>query len=118
MTDIRDIYNSLTGTSVNLRGSDIEEHFPTVTASDRERGTITRYFTRQVNHRSGYISEISATTYGQLKSNRLYKIAELTWRVSGDQTAALTANQRVVDLVEIELPGIRSRLVNFLQFWK
>lgn len=104
---------------------------PTVTTSDIDKQSFTRYFARSVSsdHQIGEIIEINKTQYDQLKKVPLYQVVSLPWRIVGKisdvysgtariYTGVATSNVLSVQTADQTLPGIRSKLVDPLQLFQ
>lgn len=125
------VYPTLTGPLAN--DMFLQEHYPSVSKIDIENGYITRYFMRQANHQQGDITEIDVRDYNRLKSNPLFKILSLQWKITGPlddiigpsyinspvriQTGVETANKMMVENLDVDLPGLKYKLMNYIQFW-
>jgi hypothetical protein len=123
------IYDEIANIPKSLMFELIDPSTPSVTQQHIEDGFMTRYFVKQVNHANGEITEIDQLTYSRLKSNNLYKVISLEWRISGalddppsmrhsSNLGVISANKLSVKNADQELKGMRSRLVNMTQFWQ
>lgn len=127
------LYQYISNLPPSLSADLFDEYFPTLSADIIDNGVMMRYFIRQANHRTGYITEVDVTTYNQFSLNALYTCVALPWKIRGalddlvpspypnapvrTYTGVKTANILSLELVEEELPGIRKKLNNITQFW-
>lgn len=117
----------------SLSTARFDEFYPVPDEAAIDAGVFTRYFIRQANHRAGYITEIDSSTYNEFRSNKMYKVIELPWRIKGQlddvfgpqdgntpvrtYTGVKTANALTLKEAEKEMPGITRQLGNLIQFW-
>lgn len=127
------VYNIIGNPPKSLLGLELTEQLPQLTPDDIDKGTIDRYFVRQVNHASGEIVEVDNKTYTRLLSNALWNVIKITWRISGKlddvlgpqtgnspnrlYTGVLTANTIATNDAEKYMPGIKLKLPNPAQYW-
>jgi hypothetical protein len=129
-----DVYNELlTARSILSQTVELVEHYPSVTKEDIDNGFMMRYFIRQANYRSGYITEISKSLAETLKEHPVYKIVMLEWKISGalddilgaqkintpvrTYTGIRTANELTATRFDKDMSGLKDRLRNYVQFW-
>ncbi len=65
-----------------------QEHIPIITQTDLDNGYVMRYFTRQSNHTTGEIYEISKQTFDRFRTNSLFQTLELKWKIVEVRIAA------------------------------
>jgi hypothetical protein len=134
MNNLTTLYNSLISVPDSLTETPLIEYFPSITQDDISRGFMLRYFARQTNQTTEYITEIDKTEFDSLQSNKFYTTLELVWRITGalddvagpsvansptrSFTGLKTANQLALLAAEKTLPGIQSRIPNLTQFYQ
>jgi len=104
---------------------------PTVTQSDIDKQSFTRYFARTVSsdQQIGEIIEINQVLYNQFQKVPLYQVISIPWRIVGKisdvysgtariYTGVATSNTLNIQLAEQTLPGIRNKLKDPLQFFQ
>jgi len=127
------LYQHVAKIPSSLNGNKFNEYYPEPTSEAIDIGVMTRYFIRQSNHQTGYITEIDSSTYTEFKLNKLYTVLELPWRIRGrldDEfkpsmigkpirlyTGVKTANELTLKDAEAQMPGITRQLGNLMQFW-
>jgi len=127
------LYQYVAKLPASLSTARFEEFYPVPSEADIDNGVFTRYFIRQANHKAGYITEIDQSTYSEFRSNKMYKVIELPWRIKGKlddefgprdgntpirtYTGVKTANALSLKEAEKEMPGITRQLGNLIQFW-
>lgn len=130
---ITGVYNSVASVPDSLTEVDVNEYIPTVVQTDIARGYMTRYFVRQANHKTGYITEVSQTDYNSFKSNSFYQTLVLPWRISGPLddtpgpmmlnaplrmvTGVITANTISLTTADQTMPGIKNKVIDLTQFY-
>ena len=67
------------------------------------------------NDKTKPIFEISSKTFDT--QNTLYKYTDFQWKISGTKEEVIRENQKTIDLLEKDYPGISSKLFP-LQLWK
>ncbi len=106
-----------------------QEHIPIITQTDLDNGYVMRYFTRQSNHTTGEIYEISKQTFDRFRTNSLFQTLELKWKIVGAlddiirndiriYTGVLSANMITLANAEAVLPGLKQKLSNLVQYYK
>lgn len=127
------LYQYISNVPPSLVSAEIEELFPVPEQDAIDSGVMMRYFIRQINHRTGYITEIDKSTYNKFRSNKLYKVIEIPWRIAGAlddvmgprdgntptrlYTGVKTSNEMTLKAAESEMSGITRQLGNPVQFW-
>ena len=86
--------------------------------SDYTKGYYYRYFYRLVNNKEGIIYEMDDKEYKKLQSKPIYKILKIKWKLIGPQDIAKEINTKIIFTSNQVLPGIKSVLIDPLQFWK
>lgn len=86
--------------------------------SDYNKGYYYRYFYRLSNNIKGNVYEIEEKEYKKLQSKPIYKILKIKWKIIGPQDIAKEINTKIIDTSNQILPGIKSVLIDPLQFWK
>jgi len=85
------------------------------TDSDYRIGSFTRYFTQIANNPTADIFEISEEDNDQ--QNNLFRYIDFTWRISGTKSEVTRDNQKTMNNVNAQLPGINRKLTP-LNFWQ
>ena len=88
---------------------------PNPSDSDYRLGTFKRYFAQSLITTDANIFEISEKDFGN--QNNLYTYIDFDWRISGTKEEVIRDNQKTIDSVNSELPGIFRKL-NAINFWK
>jgi hypothetical protein len=134
-SDAARLYNSIKTSPKSLSIIyDMLDYYPVISKEDIDNGFINRYFTKQINHANGEITEIDRKTYSRLKNTPMYKVVEIEWKITGPledifgkdadnnkklvQTGVITANKKATEFAEEEMPGMKYKLMNFKQLWK
>ena len=88
---------------------------PNPSESDYRLGKIKRYFAQIKTTTNGDIFEISEDDFGN--QNSLYSYVSFDWRISGTFEEVSRDNQRTIENVNSELPGI-DRKLNPTSLWQ
>ena len=115
------------------RSLQITAYTPKITKRDMQRGSIERYFVRQINTPLGEITEVSKQGFDAVRDVAFYSKVQLTWRITGNledvagpaslhgatrtYTGVITANRVAVEEADRQLSGMRNRLRNYRQYW-
>jgi hypothetical protein len=86
--------------------------------SDYKKGYYYRYFYRFASNKAGMIYEIDDKEYKKLQNIKIYKILKIKWKLIGPQDVAKEINTKIIETSNNVLSGIKSILINPLQFWK
>jgi len=87
--------------------------------SDYKRGYFYRYFYRQANNKESLVKEITDKEYSKIRTNYLYRVLKIKWKIIGDGAVAKDINKNVSNTANVVLPGIKNVLSrNYLEFWK
>ena len=86
--------------------------------SDYIRGYYYRYFYRISNNKDAPVYETTLTEYTTAKGMNIYKTLEIKWKLIGTKDTAEGINNSIIKVSDQVLPGIKSLLINPLQFWK
>ena len=108
---------------------------PRIKSKDIDRGYITRYFVSSSSQSSGNeIIEITKKHARTLRNSSLYRIVEIPWRIRGGiedilppphmpnpperlYTGVRTANLMAIEQASEQIPGIKFKLVDPLEFY-
>lgn len=115
--------------NIKTKYKSIESYNPVITLEDINKGFIRRYFVQNVTDLN--ITEVSPELFLQyqqnLLDNNLYKALELPWIISGILQSETTngvivngvydKNKKTVEINNIEMPGLNSKLVNLTEFY-
>ena len=115
--------------NIKTKYKSIESYNPVITLEDINKGFIQRYFVQNVTDLN--ITEVSPELFLQyqqnLLDNNLYKALELTWIISGILQSETTngvivngvydKNKKTVEINNIEMPGLNSKLANLTEFY-
>lgn len=104
-------------------------HYPKISDLDKQRGYITRYFTKRVNGDAGTINEVNLDTFIEASSQVLYNAITLDWKITGPlyddlsnmnypKYGVVDTNSRMLKLKEKDMPGISLYLKNLTQFYQ
>lgn len=132
--DVNELYTGLLPSPTILSHTvDIVEYYPHPTKDEIDIGVMVRYFVRQANHRTGYITEITKAASDTLKDVPVYKTISLEWKITGAlddilgpqhintpvrlYTGVRTANELTATRFDKEMPGLKDKLRNYVQFW-
>ncbi len=99
----------------NLKGK-IYAFKPKIDKNDKIRGFIERRFVQQCNDNKSPITEISKNSFGNLKSNPLYKLVQLRWRIDGTKEEIKNSNRASISEHLNKMPQLKNRLVNLLEY--
>lgn len=86
--------------------------------SDYKKGYYYRYFYRLANNKEAIVYEIEEKEYKKLQKNAMYKIIKIKWKLIGPNDIAKEINTKIIDTSNNVLNGIKSTLIDPLQFWK
>lgn len=131
----QNVYNSVAKPPVYMSGGDkyilTYDFVPTVTQSDIDKQSFTRYFARTVGSdpQVGEIIEINLAQFNRLQRVPLYQVISVPWRIVGKisdvyagtariYTGVATSNVLNIQVAEQTLPGIRKKLVDPLQYFQ
>lgn len=115
--------------NIKTKYKSIESYNPVITLEDINKGFIRRYFVQNVTDLN--ITEVSPELFLQyqqnLLDNNLYKALELPWIISGILQSETTngvivngvydKNKKTVEINNIEMPGLNSKLANLTEFY-
>lgn len=115
--------------NIKTKYKSIESYNPVITLEDINKGFIQRYFVQNVTDLN--ITEVSPELFLQyqqnLLDNNLYKALELPWIISGILQSETTngvivngvydKNKKTVEINNIEMPGLNSKLANLTEFY-
>lgn len=105
-------------------------HIPNPKDLDYRRGFIKRFFIQKTNDKGSPIYEISQRDVNKFKTNELYTVVELKWRIKGPKEtiydddgnikdkAVSESNRIAIKLVSHLIPNLKLYLPNLLQFYK
>ena len=105
-------------------GIDPESFTPLPTDQDYRRGSINRYFAKRITEKPPSIKEISESAYNSLSSKdgkynySIWRIYQLTWRISGSKPQVSNTNQNIVNRANKDFRGVRAYLRKLDQFYK
>ena len=116
-------------------GKYAKPYIPSPTLLDYNKGYIIRFFAKQTNDVNAPIIEIDKKQFKSWNDNDsgldngFYKITSLKWKIKGPdkniikngflyEKSIFNANKDMVMLKNNSFPGLRDKLVNFLQFSK
>lgn len=135
--EMREAYDQLKTLPSYLAGDDNTlyhfDHILNIQKQDIDRGYITRYFVRRSNVDNGEIVEIDKDKYNVVKNSKLHQTIEVIWRISGAldsmkneqwtedinlYTGVLDANEAAIKRAELEMPGIKYKLNDLLQYYQ
>ena len=108
---------------------------PSPSPLDYKKGYIIRYFAKQTNDVESPVIEISRKQFKSWPDqkagldNGFYKVTSLKWKIKGPdkniiksgflyEKSIFNSNNDMVMLKNSSFPGLRDKLVNFLQFAK
>jgi len=104
---------------------------PKPTDKDYKVGEIRRYFAQQTTQPTGEITEVSKAQFEALKTNPLYRVVDVRWKISGPVEDTLDPETEEVKIVGAEnsnkasiriaaktIPTIHRKLNNPLQFYQ
>lgn len=103
---------------------------PSPTDNDYANGSIERYFTQKTNDIYGFVYEVNAQTYNELKSNPYWITEKIKWRLSGPMDIVYTVDGKIKDKGVINsnkasiaegqkiIKNLNLYLPNILQFYK
>lgn len=127
------LYELISKVPMSLSVEKYDEYYPEVTEEALDSGILVRYFIRQANHTTGYITEIDKPTYEKFSRNSLYLVISVDWRIVGElddkfgprsintpvriYTGVKTSNELTLADAEKIMPGISRKLTNIVQFW-
>lgn len=86
--------------------------------SDYERGYYYRYFYRMLNDKNSNVYEINEKEYNKIQKVVYYKKLKIKWKLIGPKDIARDINIKIINVSNQVLFGIKSVLVDPLQFWK
>lgn len=99
-------------------------YFPQLTTEDYTRGYIIRYFVKLKSNSDSIIYEVDKKEYEKFSGDNVisgrsfFVTISLRWKIKGKREDVIMGNTRTVESKEQNMPGIRLRLGNRLQFWK
>lgn len=134
----REIYIKNNPAMAALRGEWLTtlrfDYIPNIKQEDLDRTYITRYFCRRANLNDGEIVEISRQTMNKLKKYSIFKFVEVPWKIKGQLddipgpnnintptrlfTGVITSNTEMVNMKNKEMPGLKNKLSNPLQYYQ
>jgi len=121
------VYNLLN--PITIKTKSIVKHRVNITNSDKQVGTVNRYFLKKINEES--ITEVSKTTWndwnGGIIDKNLYIGAQIQWYITGTIEDVFQNNVRIkgvktkntqqIKSVQLQLPNLTSILNNLLEFY-
>ena len=94
----------------------ISTYLPQPNELDYRRGYITRYFIQRAINQPSPIFEINKQQFSIFKSNNLYNIVQLEWRISGSNSDISLSNRKSILGVANRMPMLVNYLQNHYQF--
>tara|TARA_R100001377_G_C3175007_1_gene104483 strand:- start:309 stop:929 length:621 start_codon:yes stop_codon:yes gene_type:complete len=88
---------------------------PNPSKSDYGLGSFTRYFAQSLINTNADIFEILDDEFEE--QNNSFRYIDFDWRLSGTKEEVTRDNQRTMNFINTEFPGIARKLLP-LQFWK
>lgn len=134
-----EVYNSLITPAPHLAGVSSYvlslDYILRLTQKDIDNGQLFRYFAQRTNHPNGEILEISETQYQKFSQLSSYVTAKINWKIKGKlddimgnalivnqpsrfYTGVITANTLAIQDGDNQLPGLRFKLSNPVQFYQ
>jgi len=105
--------------STNIRtNSEPKPYAPEIKKTDIRRGYIVRRFVQKTNDNFSTVSEVSINGYGMMKSNPLYRVVSLKWRITGTKEEIKKSNKASIGEQLKVMPQLKNRLVNFMEYSK
>jgi len=99
------------------------DFFPNPDLTSYQRGNFNRYFAQRRTDLT--LTEISEAMFFSLNNDNsagldqfTYYADKISWSISGKAQDVRTANRRVLERKEIDLPGITNYLTDLLEFWR
>jgi len=84
--------------------------------SDYKKGYYYRYFYRLSNDKNSTIYECKESEYNKIKNDPIYRVLKIKWKLIGP--SAKEINEKIINTANNIMPGIKSILIEPLQFWK
>lgn len=116
-----DIYNDVENDIYKLK-SKVKIYIPKTGItipknSDYDKGYYYRFFYRLANNKDGIVYEIVEKEYNKLQKEKIYKVLKIKWKLIGTQEVAKEINTKIIEVSNQVLFGIKSTLIDPLQFW-
>lgn len=86
--------------------------------SDYNKGYYYRFFYRLANNKDAIVYEIEEKEYNKLQKEKIYRVLKIKWKLIGPQEIAKEINTKIITISNQVLSGIKSILIDPLQFWK
>jgi len=108
------VYNELTNIEIYIPKTGIM--IPK--KSDYDKGYYYRYFYKLGTNNDNQVYEIEEKEYNTLQNKKIYKTLKIKWKLVGPKDIAEEINTKIIKTSDQVLFGIKSILINPLQFWK
>lgn len=108
----------------------LNEFFPSPSDEDYRKGFINRFFAQRTNDKNSPVFEIDTKTFTRISQQPDYTTVVIRWRISGSLEKQFDNDNNIIDFGVKEsnkralklnyqvMPGLKYRIVNYLQFYK
>lgn len=108
----------------------LNEFFPSPSDEDYRKGFINRFFAQRANDKNSPVFEIDTKTFTRISQQPDYTTVVIRWRISGSLEKQFDNDNNIIDFGVKEsnkralklnfnvMPGLKYRIVNYLQFYK
>jgi hypothetical protein len=111
-------FDKLASLPNDFRQTDIKPSVTQPTPSNYEDGYVVRYFAQKINDEGSPVLEIDRKTFSGLSNNAFFRVVDLDWVLTGDESKVKEMNFKSVKYASQKLPAVQLYLPNFLQFYK
>lgn len=88
------------------------------TESDYIRGYYYRYFYKHATNKYATVYELKESEYNKIIDIYLYKTLKIKWKLIGNKEDTKNINSKILDNSDNILYGIKSCIIDPLQYWK
>lgn len=105
-------YNEIKPGNTSKLSTNIVSFLPKPTEDDYARGYINRFFAQKSNDKSAPIYEVSNVEFSKLKSNPMFTLTTLRWRITGPKDTQYNEDGVVTDKGVRESNRISTKLAS------